>query len=165
MEISQLSLKISRKINLGNLEGRSLEIGIMMNMTAGDSVEQNYHSLKKSLESQLDAWEHETRIKAAGGSFEELMAPPPLKPASESIHKPERTPKGISQTIPQTIPQYSQLAKKPFPVKNQSEQSSFRFPKCNEPMFQKGGKEYFLCTKHWGFLNQIRKGFVNDRKF
>lgn len=158
MEVNQLSLKIGRKINLGNLEGRSLEIGMIINMTAGDNVEQQYHSLKASLESQLDAWEHETRIKATGGSFEELMTPPPLRPASKSIPKSGHIKPKVLQQFPLTKTDSSRM-------KNQISPSGFLCPVCNDPMHQKEGKEYFLCTKHWGYPNQIKKGIVKDRKF
>ena len=38
-------------------------------------------------------------------------------------------------------------------------------PECNEPMHQKQGKEYYLCTKHWGYPNQVVRGIVKERKF
>ena len=42
---------------------------------------------------------------------------------------------------------------------------SFICPKCNEVMKKKEGKEYYLCSKHFGYPDMIRKGDVRDRTF
>ncbi|MHA2105681.1 MAG: hypothetical protein ACW981_19825 [Candidatus Hodarchaeales archaeon] len=38
-------------------------------------------------------------------------------------------------------------------------------PICNEIMKNVPGKNYFLCSKHYGYPDQIKKGEVKERKF
>lgn len=37
-------------------------------------------------------------------------------------------------------------------------------PKCKESMIPNPGKDYLLCSKHWGYPDMIEKGMVKARK-
>ena len=41
----------------------------------------------------------------------------------------------------------------------------FICPKCGEEMIKKEGKDYYLCSKHWGYPDMIKEGTVRDKKF
>jgi ssDNA-binding Zn-finger/Zn-ribbon topoisomerase 1 len=42
---------------------------------------------------------------------------------------------------------------------------TFSCPECNELMKKKEGKEYYMCDKHWGYPDMIKKGEVRQKKF
>jgi hypothetical protein len=50
-------------------------------------------------------------------------------------------------------------------VKKEELEEGFICPKDNEEMKKAEGKEYYLCSKHWGYPDMIRKGEVRERKF
>ena len=37
-------------------------------------------------------------------------------------------------------------------------------PKCGEKMVKKEGKEYYICSKHWGYPDMIHEGLVRDKR-
>jgi hypothetical protein len=170
VNVDNLKISVGRTINLGNSEVRSLEIGMTITLKEGENIEQHYHSLRNSLEKQLDSWEHETRLKCSGASFEEIISPPPLIPATESLSR-SNNPSTISQVVTHAPePVFKSKYKEETIINPEKSVHSVKkenliCPVCKEPMFQKKGKEYYLCTKHWGYPNQIARGIVKERKF
>ena len=153
MQVETINIKVGRMINVGDQETRSIEVGMEITLANGDNVEQQYHSLKSSLE-------HDTRIKAAGGTFEDITAPPPLIPANISQNNSLSKNPTLKR---KEVKQKFEKSREPISTTQLSE--AYTCPECNEPMKQKEGKEYFLCSKHWGYPNQITRGIVKERKF
>ena len=48
------------------------------------------------------------------------------------------------------------------PLKDTTE---FVCPECKEKMQKKEGKDYYLCSKHWGYPAMINKGEVRERNY
>lgn len=162
MKVQALQINLGRKI-LHDQNEHSIEIGLQVDLEPEEDSESVYYSVKSSLEGQLDTWEHEIRtnerpsiltLTEMGG---ETM--PPLVTASDMKPKATRTRK----TPQRTQYQPEQVGKQEQEIVGQQE--SYICPVCGEQMLPKEGKEYFLCGKHWGYPDMIKKGNVRDRKF
>ncbi|MHA1984554.1 MAG: hypothetical protein ACW967_09385 [Candidatus Hodarchaeales archaeon] len=57
-----------------------------------------------------------------------------------------------------------ELKSKQFPLQKEKSEDLL-CPTCNEVMKAVSGKNYFLCSKHYGYPEQIKKGEVKERKF
>ena len=50
-------------------------------------------------------------------------------------------------------------------TKAQTTNEKFNCPKCGEEMLKKEGKEYYHCSKHWGYPDMIKEGKIRDKKY
>ena len=94
-----------------------------------------FQTLKLVLSKQIDAWESEWR---------------PVESAIEK--KPPPTIEGDSaplESVALEAPAVEQLV----------------CPICKETMKPVEGKGYYLCSKHYGYPDKIKKGEVRDRKY
>lgn len=161
MKVQTLQINLGRKI-VHDQNEHSIEIGLEVDLEPDEDSEAVYYSVKNSLEGQIDTWEHEIRtnerpsiltITEIGG---ETM--PPLVTASDMTPKATRTRK--------TPPKAQYKVEQEEIIQEQEEkQESYICPVCGEQMLPKEGKEYYLCGKHWGYPDMIKKGNVRDRKF
>jgi ssDNA-binding Zn-finger/Zn-ribbon topoisomerase 1 len=58
------------------------------------------------------------------------------------------------------------LVKQSMPIQKEVDMvETISCPECNELMKKKEGKEYYMCDKHWGYPDMIKKGEVRQKKF
>lgn len=161
MKVQSINVNIGRKIvHEGN--DHSIEIGLQVTLDPEEDPESVYYSVKSSLEGQLDTWEHEIRTNDRPMIIPEMTVTetPPLITASEikpKISKKTQSTKVTVQALKIKEPEY-----KP---ENDSNKADYICPTCGEQMVPKEGKDYYLCSKHWGYPDMILKGMVKDRKF
>ncbi len=49
--------------------------------------------------------------------------------------------------------------------KKPESKDTYKCPVCNETMYKKEGKGYYMCNNHYGYPEYIKKGIVKDRKW
>ena len=163
MKIQSINVNVGRKI-LHDQNEHSIEIGLQDDLEPEEDSESVYYSVKNMLEGQLDSWEHEMRSTQQPRliTIPEIGASdaPPLITATEI------KPKAIKAKKEYKKEPYTQKHE-PEPVKTQEEENleGYICPNCGEEMKPKEGKDYYLCTKHWGYPDMIKKGIVKERKF
>ena len=164
MKVQSISVNLGRKI-LHETNEHSIEIALQVNLEPDEDTESVYYSVKNSLEGQLDTWEHEIRTNDKPNiiTIPELTTTlsPPLVSASEIKPKTSRA-KGTQAR--NSNPPRKELEPE-GDEEEQEKQDSYICPVCGEQMLPKDGKDYYLCSKHWGYPDMIKKGSVRDRKF
>ena len=163
MKIQSINVNVGRKI-LHEQNEHSIEIGLQVNLEPEEDSESAYYSVKNMLEGQLDSWEHEMRSSQQPRliTIPEISGSdvPPLVTATEIKPKVAKTKKEFKKE--QTIQKGDPDNMKP---KEEQFQEEYICPNCGEEMKPKEGKDYYLCTKHWGYPDMIKKGIVKERKF
>jgi ssDNA-binding Zn-finger/Zn-ribbon topoisomerase 1 len=131
MELEKISVKIVKKINLGNFETKDYHLSAEVKVEDGETLKSVAGTIKQAIESILDEWEAE------------------LKGTDVSILKSAEN-----------------LVKQSKAKQNETELfETFTCPECKEIMKKKEGKEYYICNKHWGYPDMIKKGEVRQKKF
>ncbi len=160
MKVQSINVNVGRKI-LHDQNEHSMEIGLQVNIEPDEDSESVYYSLKNTLEGQLDDWEHEVRSNQEPRLITipemEINEAPPLVTASDmnpKILKAKKEP-----------PNEKKIQKEIQEPTEQTNKEDFICPSCGEQMQPKEGKDYYLCTKHWGYPDMIKKGLVKERKF
>lgn len=160
MKVQSINVNVGRKI-LHDQNEHSIEIGLQVDLEPDEDQESVYYSLKNTLEGQLDTWEHEVRTNQQPRVITipemDVNDAPPLVTASDmkpKITKPRKE-----------IPKEKSVQKEVQEEQEQVANEVFICPTCGEQMQPKEGKDYFLCTKHWGYPDMIKKGMVKERKF
>lgn len=163
MKINAINVNVGRKI-LHDQNEHSIEIGLQVDLEPEEDSESVYYSVKNMLEGQLDSWEHEMKTNQQPSLITipevAVTETPPLITATEIRPKVSKAKKEFKKD------QYIQK-KEPEFVKPQEEQKQEAYicPICGEEMKPKEGKNYYLCTKHWGYPDMISKGIVKERKY
>ncbi len=167
MKVQSISVNLGRKI-LHETNEHSIEIALQVDLEPDEDTESVYYSVKNSLEGQLDTWEHEIRANDKPNiiSIPEMTTIQSSATAPPLIHASEMNPKASKISKKQKQNSY-QSRKEPEEEEEveQEKQRSYICPICGDQMLPKDGKEYYLCSKHWGYPDMIKKGNVRDRKF
>lgn len=162
MKVTTINVNVGRKI-LHDQNEHSIEIGLQVEVEPEEDTESVYYSVKNTLEGQLDTWEHEVRTieQPSVIAIPEMTveASPPLVTASDMKPMGKRTKKERPKV------QYTQKQEEEEEIEQQEKQEEFVCPICGEQMMPKEGKDYYLCTKHWGYPDMIKKGNVRERKY
>ena len=162
MKITTIQVNVGRKI-LHDQNEHSIAIGLQVEVEPEEDTESVYYSVKNTLEGQLDTWEHQVRTTEQPSvvTIPELTVTesPPLVTASDIKPKGRKT---KNETLK---PQYIQKHEEEEEQEQLERQEQFICPTCGEQMMPKEGKDYYLCTKHWGYPDMIKKGNVRERKF
>lgn len=148
MKISKVTVQRGKTITLDRDDSENFEIQMEAVIEEKDDPQDIIQGLKSILDRHLLAWEQKIRgdeyvpeeanvvtIKTA----DEMIEPEPVekvKPKVSQISEPEE------QKIGQLI-----------------------CPICNEVMVKKEGKDYYLCSKHWGYPDMIKAGNVKVKRF
>ena len=160
MIVQSIKVNAGRKVAQDQNEN-SLEIGLQVNIEPDEDFESVYQSLKNALEGQLDTWEFEIKTNERPSvitipEMNEATAPP-LVTASEMKPKLAKVKKENKKITRQEQNNQEEM--------KQTKQDEYICPTCGEKMMPKEGKDYFLCSKHWGYPDMINKGQVRERKF
>lgn len=154
MKIEKISITRGKKVNLGNYETELFEITMEVQLdTSKDEPHDVINGIKKILDQKLIAWEQSIKnTKQNTHSTENELTS--ITTADKLINEPEIEPKNTSN---ETI--------KPLDSNKEPASSQFICPKCKEPMKKKEGKDYYLCSSHWGYPDMIKKGEVREKNF
>jgi hypothetical protein len=71
----------------------------------------------------------------------------------------------LKEKIQKELENWEVETKSKSPLTQHEKSEDLICPTCNEVMKAVSGKNYFLCSKHYGYPDQIRKGEVKERKF
>lgn len=159
MKIQSLAINVGRKVLIDQNEHK-LEIGLEADLESDEDFESVYYSVRSTLEGHLENWEHEIRTNQRPTIL--TLPDGPAEIAPPLVTASEMRPKGTRQKKEQQK-NYTKPEKEEEII--EEEQSEYICPSCGEKMMQKDGKEYYLCTSHWGYPDMIKKGIVKDRKF
>ena len=143
MKVEKINVRRGRKLNLGNYESTNLEIGMEVILGEGDDPRETLNGVYRVLNQHLEAWERDqTEI------FDSPNSPQPSVQTADSL-----------------LPKTSDENKTVKPTLSTTDDSSLICPKCNEIMTKKEGKDYYVCSNHWGYPDMIKKGQVRDKRF
>ena len=149
LKIEKIKVTRGKKVNLGNYESESYELSMEVALEDQDEAHDVINGLKNIIDQKLINWEN--TIKQAAKS---TTLTTEIKTADALIQKNDKPEKNSVDKVPQEQPSQDGQAKEQFIC-----------PKCKEPMVKKENKEYFLCSKHWGYPDMIEKGEVRDKQF
>ena len=138
MKIDKINVQISKKIYLGNYESKHYNLGAEVSITEGESFLKAADIIKEKLEEKLLQWEKQQKSTTSQ----------PIIKANE----------GKERSV---TPQIT----KPLTVTKNYSPKTYICPECGEQMYKKEGKEYYLCSNHWGYPSMIEKGQVRPKKF
>ncbi len=152
MKISKVAVQRGKSITLENNNSENFEVQMEALIEEKDDPEDIIQGLKSILDRHLLAWEQ----KIHGYEYEtEEPKPVTIKTAEELIQ-----PISQGKTKTKELPGSEQEG-----AKSEAEQMQLICPKCNEVMVKKDGKDYYLCSKHWGYPDMIKAGNVREKKF
>lgn len=142
MKIKELNLSVTRFVKLSDdfSEKITLEYKTEINSEQEDPTEV-FGNISKLIDQQLNAWERELR-KKTDREMVFSKTPPPVTSAADLIQ-----PAVATQQTPK------------------SKEEVLICPICKVPMHKKEGKNYYLCEKHYGYPDMIKRGEVRERKF
>lgn len=142
MKIDRINVKRGKKLNLGNYESTSLELGMEV-LLEEDDPHDTINGLYRILNQHLDAWE---RTEKGTNALDQQ----PVVETADTIRQPvEIIQKPTSSSI----------------AKENNKSKDLICPKCHEIMVQKDGKDYYVCKNHWGYPDMIENGEVRDKRF
>ena len=152
MKISKVLVQRGKRIKLENEDIENFEIQMDAEVEEKDDPQDIIQGLKAILDRHLLAWEQKVR---GNDFFTEKTNEVTIKTAEELVDNIDEN----EQKKPISI----EIATE----KKQSEleQSQLICPKCNEIMVKKEGKDYYLCSKHWGYPDMIKSGQVREKRF
>ena len=152
MKISKVAVVRGKKIDLETAETEHFEIQMEAQIEEKDDPQEIIQGLKSILDRHLLAWEQKLR----GNSYSMESTPQVnIKTASDLIEQP---PDQQSQTTEAHEPLIESKSAT-------EEMVQLICPKCNEKMVKKEGKDYYLCSKHWGYPDMIKAGQVREKRF
>lgn len=138
MKVLKMNLTIGETVNLGNYSSKRIEYGFEVELENDDQPDAIYYDLKKDIELKLIEFKNELETTKTVESITD--------------HKE------ISSYIPKT----NLVAQK---TSNTVLSNDMKCPECKELMLPKSGKDYLLCSKHWGYPDMIEKGVVKVRAY
>lgn len=132
-----------------NLQLDKITVNIVKKINLGNFETKDYH-----LSAEVKVEESET-LKSVAGKIRNTI---------ESIlDEWEAELKGTNVSVSKSA---ENLVKQSQNSQNKTELfENFICPECKELMTRKEGKEYFMCNKHWGYPDMIKKGEVRQKKF
>ena len=136
MNITSIKVQVSKKINLGNYETKNYLVETEITPEEDRPFTQSINEMKVQLEHIINEWERLERIEHSKNNITIVEQPTTVK---------TKTP----------------TKQQPF-SKNKA---TYICPECGEQMHKKEGKEYYLCSKHWGYPAMIEKGQVRDKTY
>ena len=152
MKITKVSVQRGKRIILDEQREESYEIQIDAQVGEQDDPQELVHSLKSVLDKHLASWEFELQGKKSTGQQQGKVVIQTANDLITSANDNEN--KEQEQIMTETKQeQFEEVS------------GSLVCPKCNEVMTKKEGKDYYLCSKHWGYPDMIRKGQVREKKF
>ena len=107
----------------------------MVFLEEGETFDQVTESVKHQLEEKISEWEKAIKVSDS----KEVKKPTIRQSSVFAISDDTTTPPEVTEPL--------------------------ICPKCNEQMVKKEGKDYYLCSKHWGYPDMILKGEVKDKRF
>ena len=152
MKITKILVTRGRKLHLENYDNEKFEIQMEAQVDDKDDPQDLIQGIKTLLDRHLDAWEQSIRGNKA---FKEPSPSVVIKTANELVEETETVDSVIREQVEQTT----------HKTQAESEDQKLICPKCNEVMTKKEGKDYYLCSKHWGYPDMIRKGQVREKRF
>lgn len=152
MKISRIVVTRGRKLHLENYDVENYEIKMESVVEERDDPQDIIQGLKTLLDRHLDSWEKS--LKEINSS-EENSAPPIIKTAADLVSDDSK-----SEILSNSVNMSEKDSKKQL-----QEEQQLICPKCNEVMTKKDGKDYYLCSKHWGYPDMIKNGQVRDKKY
>ena len=152
MKISKVLVQRGKRIKLENEDIENFEIQMDAEIEEKDDPQDIIQGLKAILDRHLLAWEQKVR----GNDFlSEKTNEITIKTADELVTNIIES----EQKRPNTTE--IETEKK----LTEQEQAQLICPKCNEIMVKKEGKDYYLCSKHWGYPDMIKAGQVREKRF
>ena len=150
MKIEKITVTRGKKVNLGNYETENYEISMEVELEDQDDAHDIINGLKNILDQKLLNWENTLKLVSESANNEIKTE---IKTAKSLIDEAEIEEINKKQILPEISS-----------VDSKSEKQ-YICPKCNEPMHKKENKEYYLCSKHWGYPDMIEKGEVREKQF
>ena len=151
MNIDKITVTRGKKVNLGNYETENYEISMSVELESQDEPHDVINGIKTILDKKLSVWENSLKN-------------PSIKKPSEQITEIKTADQLIEYTD-EVVNEYKDQEIHSQDLEFSSDTKSFVCPKCKEPMVQKEGKSYYLCSKHWGYPDMILKGEVREKQF
>lgn len=149
MKIEKIKVTRGKKVNLGNYESENYELSMEVRLEDQDEAHDVINGLKNVMDQKLINWENTLKQS----STEPMALKTEIKTADTLIQEND-----LSKIIPvDKTPQKEDT--------KEIQEQQFICPKCKEPMVKKENKEYYLCSKHWGYPDMIEKGEVRDKQF
>ena len=152
MKITKVMVVRGRKLHLENYDTENFEIQIESAIEDNDDPQEVIQGLKNILERHLDSWEQQKREHLSSMEKTQQVS---IKTAEELVSE--------DANIRENIPAQTEVREE---TKNdEQDQTPLICPKCNEIMVKKEGKDYYLCSKHWGYPDMIKKGQVREKRY
>lgn len=152
MKISKVTVLRGKKINLETDDAENFEIQMEALLDEQDDPQDIVQGLKSILDRHLLAWEQKIRGKL---NLKDDQSPVTFTTAEELVTGSIQLENEKKDAIEQKLDN-----KKP-----EEEVLNLICPKCNEKMVKKEGKDYYLCSKHWGYPDMIKAGQVREKRF
>ncbi len=152
MKITKVTVVRGKKVNLDMNDTEKFEIQMDAVLDDQDDAQDIVQGLKSILDRHLLAWEQKLQGKMALGNEPN---PVTIKTAEELVASTS------DEVETRTEPTEPKIEAKT----SEEENLNLICPICNEIMVKKEGKDYYLCSKHWGYPDMIRKGQVREKKF
>ena len=152
MKITKVMVIRGRKLHLENYDTENFEIQIESAIEDKDDPQEVIQGLKNILDRHLDSWEQQKREHLISVDKIQQVS---IKTAEELVSEDVN----IGENNPAQIEVVEE-------AKNgEQDQTPLICPKCNEIMVKKEGKDYYLCSKHWGYPDMIKKGQVREKRY
>jgi hypothetical protein len=152
MKINHVTVTRGKRVKLLNDESEKYEISMGAIIEDKDDPQVILQGLKTILDKHISSWEKNILEKETN---EDIYTDVIIKTADELIS--EDSTNIINKNDPD--------------IEEKENENSFDInltlicPKCNELMVKKEGKDYFLCSKHWGYPDMIKSGQVREKRF
>jgi predicted RNA-binding Zn-ribbon protein involved in translation (DUF1610 family) len=144
MKVKTIKVESAKKINLGNYETKDYAIAYEIDLAPTDNAEAITQQVKISLDKMLTDWENQIQhvddLHEQNSLFVTFQGPV----SNDASQEQEILPEVVSKV---------------------DKSDSYDCPECGEKMIKKDGKNYFICSKHWGYPDMIMKGSVKIRQF
>jgi len=148
MKISKVTVQRGKTITLDGDDSENFEIQMEAVIEDKDDPQDIIQGLKSILDRHLLAWEQKIRGDDYVSEEPNVVT---IKTADEMIE-------------PETVEEIKPKATQVFEPEEQKIEQLI-CPICNEVMVKKDGKDYYLCSKHWGYPDMIRAGNVKVKRF
>lgn len=152
MKITKVTVQRGKKIFLGsNQNMESYDIQMEAQVEEKDDPQELVHALRSILDKHLASWEYTLK---EGKNIDNTASKVKITTANDLI----------SNDIP--IIEEQEKIQDSAKLENQDlDNGPLICPKCNEVMQKKEGKDYYLCSKHWGYPDMIKGGQVREKRF
>ena len=152
MKITKVTVQRGKKVILDEKEEETFDVQMEALVEEQDDPQEMIHALRTILDKHLETWEYELTGKNFLDKQTEKVV---IKTASDLIAKEVNS-------------DFTNKEQRVTVVNKDMEEENVGLlicPKCNEEMKKKEGKDYYLCSKHWGYPDMIKSGKVMEKRF